>query len=204
MIRHRKLVPLPGGQRASSRSPRARSLRRLVIVAIVVGLLAAVTYLLTLAPDHYAASQAERLNGDTTVTVSGVARVVPGEGWIARPRVTDLVAWPPLPAVRDWRVLTGADTGVQLQSPDHGLRVELFADAAQASGESVTAWLGDAGGDVLEETLASGARLRHVDGEQTIHAVVQLGEQQMRVAAYAADGIDAYRPALQALLASVR
>lgn len=201
------------------RAPRARRWLTTTVVIVLCVLVAVVAYAVTFAPDHYATWRAERLSKGDTVAVSDGVTVTPGAGWVAQPRVTNLVEWPPLPPLRDWAVLTGAETGVNIVSPDHGLSIEL--SVRQDSEQRVDAWLGDieraddsetATGHVRIETLASGAELQHIDDVGELRAVVTLGETQVQVLARTAEPesaeassptIDDYRPALSVLLESL-
>lgn len=201
-------------------SHRRRWVRTTVVIALCL-LLAAAAYAVTFAPGHYAQSRAEQLDGVATADVGSGVQVVPGDGWVAQPRVTNLVEWPPMPPLRNVNVMMGAETGIELLSPDRGLSIELFAAAEPV--ESDADWLAnvasDAGSDqkptVLKETLASGAGLAHADAPGEIRAVVTLGDERVRVLARTApvddantrtgeaDPINAYRPALSALLESL-
>lgn len=209
------------------RAPRSRRWLTVTVVVVLLALVAAAAYAVTFAPDHYAKWQAERLSGDSAVEVGGGVQVVPEEGWVAQPRVTNLVEWPPLPPLRDWAVLTGAQTGVEVLSPDRGLSVEL--SHSTETDRSNSDWLNETPADdsastgpgadggsaarVKTETLASGAQISHVDANREIRAIVTIGETNVRVLARleagAAPGsgaahFDGYRPALSALLESVK
>lgn len=181
-----------------SRSGRRR--RRGIMVAIVLAscvVVAAATYAVTFAPDHYAQWRAEPIDGVATAEVGAGVQVLPGKGWLVQPRVTDLVELPLLPPLRNPNVILGANTGLQLVSPDGGLSIELFAGDASAQRDA--AWLADVadherevrGADaaqlppVLTETLASGAGLDHADAPGEIRAVVTVGETRVRVLARA-------------------
>lgn len=207
------------GEARTAPRPRRRTSIVLVLVGVLVCVLAAAAYAVTLAPAHYAQAQAEQADGRAAVEVGGGVQVVPDRGWVVQPRVAHLVELPPLPPLRDWTVLTGAETGVELLSPDRGLSIEL--SAAAESDESDAAWLAEGGiaeggaqrPTVLAETLASGASLSHVDAAGEIRAIVGAGDAKVRVLARtvpaheegtgATDPISVYRPALSALLESL-
>lgn len=208
-----------------------RPARRGTLVASVIAacaLLAAAVYAVSFAPDHYAQWRAEPFDGVATAEVGAGVRVLPGAEWIAQPRVTELVELPLLPPLRNPNVILGAETGLELVSPDRKLSVELVV--ADASARSDAAWLVDeAGGDTAAsdtgtdsdtaqqrplrtETLASGAELAHSDTPEEIRAVVTIGDTRVRVLARTTSGeasgseaapIAAYRPALSALLESL-
>ncbi|MBP1326747.1 hypothetical protein JOF28_001979 [Leucobacter exalbidus] len=180
-------------------APRTRRWLTVTVVTVSLVVVGAVAYLAVFAPDHYAQFHAERAAGSTQAVVGDGVTVTPGEGWVSQPRVTDLLNWSPLPPLRDWAVLTGAETGVQLRSPDHELTVELSIDHGE--GPRAALWLGD--GTVRTETLASGAQLQHVDGEHEMRAIVTLGAREVRVTAHTEGDLAAYRPALSALLESL-
>lgn len=199
---------------------RRRWVKTTVVIALCL-LLAAAVYAVTFAPGHFAQSRAERLDGVATADVGSGVQVVPGEGWVVQPRVTNMVEWPPLPPLHNVDVMLGAETGIELLSPDRGLSVELFAAAEPA--ESDADWLANVAQaesgakkpTVLKETLASGAGLSHADAPGEIRAVVTLGDERVRVLARTAPAgdagaskgeagpINAYRPALSALLESL-
>lgn len=214
MTRRTTPVPLPEGDLATTElraAPRSRRGVTITVVIVLLLLLAAAVYAVTYAPDHYAKWRAERLGAGATAEVGAGVAVVPGDGWVVQPRVTNLVEWPPLPPLRNWEVLTGTDTGIELLSPDRGLRVELFVDPEKPEAAMAR-----------NEVLASGATLSHADAAGEIHAVVDLGDARVRVIARTttaqppqagaqapkageptADPIDAYRPALSAILESL-
>ncbi|WP_449283013.1 hypothetical protein [Leucobacter sp.] len=205
-------------EQGSRRPGRARRWVTAVVLALLLLVVAAVAYAVTLGPEQYAKLQAETADGASPVEIGAAATVVPERDWVVQPLVRDLFEWPPLPPLKDWSVLLDEQTGVLLLSPDQGLRVEL--DVLQGSSDrAALAWLreesrvissdgavdGDQGEPVLRtETLASGLGVRHVDGPERIAAVVDTGAGLLTVRADAgSEPIDSYRPAISALLESL-
>lgn len=213
--------PRPQTEEPVPRRPgRARRWVTAVVLTLLLLVVAAVAYAVTLGPEQYARLQAETSDGASPVAVGETATVTPERDWVVQPLVRDLFEWPPLPPLKDWSVLLDEQTGVLLLSPDQRLRVEL--DVLQGSSErAALAWLreesrgidpggaggsSDAGGTapVRTETLASGFGLRHVDGPERLAAVIDTDDGVLTLRADAGgESIDPYRPAISALLESI-
>lgn len=157
------------------------------------------------------------------------ATAVPEPGWTVQPLVVEFqvpvlrdLPTPVLP--RDPRLLLGVEKGAEVRSPDGVLRVELAVTEAslddcldELDGVSGPGGSGGAGGvggvggsgseaegSVLRERLASGAELHHVDTEDGVRGVLDLGDARVIVTATADEvGIGDYRGGLSALLESV-
>lgn len=185
-----------------------------LVVVLLVAVVAAVTYLVTLAPEHFVRAQAERVTGNTTVSIGEPqeATVTPGAEWSVRPVVQPLFAG--LDLFTDPRVLLGDSPGVHVESPNGELAVELtpLGDGdADIFFEVETA----DGAHVITETLASGVQLRYANtgdgsGAGATGMVAVLSTPTSALVARvtldddAAHTLDEYRPDLSALFESVR
>ncbi|WP_449278468.1 hypothetical protein [Leucobacter sp. GX24907] len=204
-------------------------MKRLALI-IVLLLAAATVYAVTFAPGHFSNAHVETADGEESLplasTSSGLpeVHVVPERGWTVRPLVVDLqvpvlrdLPEPPLP--RDPRLLLGVEEGVTVGSPDGVLRIALRV--SEESLEDALTDLEDETGEItLREQLASGAELHHVDTNDGVRGVLDLGDARVIVTATATaagtvrgtatatntdtnTNIEDYRASLSALLESV-
>ena len=169
-----------------------------IALAILILVVLAAIYALTLGPHHSSNLQAEAADGtmphEIASASSGLDRVdvVPGEAWQVQPLVQQIpvpllrdLPRPPLP--NDPRVALGLHAGVLVTSPDGGLEVRLTVLPTGTDAERVAEQLfseyepsaseGAAGADgasssgdaaVLTETLASGAVIHHVSDDEML------------------------------------
>ena len=200
--------PLKRGTR-NFRGLRATILILLAVVIIGIG------YVVTLGPVHMAHLRAESSDGERALAIGERTQITPPAEWVSGPLVRDLIVWPPLPPLKDWSVLVGQEPGLLLNTPDQKLQVEVTL----VEKNEVAAFLSDvspdpdadAGADEaavapLDEVLASGLSVSHVEGPGEILAVVDTGSGFVGLRATPTGDADLtdYRPAVSQLLEAVR
>lgn len=164
-------------------------------VAVVMGI-ALIGYLLVWGPDHYSQATGSVADGSARFEVGGGATVTPEEGWRVERKVEDFIG-----PFKSWSVFF-EDTGLELVSPDRVLSVEV---AAVPGRDPVEVEAIRSNAEVITETLASGAEVRHVDTGTRIVAVVEgVGDGSVQVTARADGGdMTVYRPAVSSILESL-
>lgn len=185
-----------------------------LIIVLLIALMAAATYLVTFAPEHFVRAQAERASGSSAVSI-GVpqeATVTPAAEWCVRPVVEPLFSG--LALFKNPTVLLEDSSGVHVESPNGELAIEftpLGGGDADALFEAETA----DGARIVTETLDSGVQLRYAttaeDDDTQPAGMLAVFETStgVLVARVVLDGdsvysLDDYRPDLSALFESVR
>ena len=155
-------------------------------IGLAILVVIAAVYAFTFAPGHASNLRAESADGASSHHLTSAhdanfeVSVTPEAQWRVQPLVQkwqvpllkDLPK-PPLP--NDPRLVWGQHTGLLITSPDGAFAVELRAepDAAEANAELEGL---AAGTELLHETLASGAEVRHFSTDDAVHGVVELGD----------------------------
>lgn len=200
--------PLTRGTR-SFRGLRATLLTLLAVLIVGIG------YVVTLGPVHMAHLRAESSDGERALAIGERTQVTPPAEWVSEPLVRDLIVWPPLPPLKDWSVLVGQEPGLLLNTPDQKLQVEVTL----VEKSDVAAFLSDVTPDPdaeagteekavapLDEVLASGLSVSHVEGPAEILAVVDTGSGivGLRATVLGDANLTTYRPVVAQLLEAVR
>lgn len=171
----------------------ARRRRTMLAAGILSSLLTVGLLLLVLLPGIGTAGAAEAADGKRTVAIGDpkTATIVPGAGW----------------------EVTGADSDeLLLVSPDRGLTVRISPAPSGKPAEVLAAELGEGSGKIRTETLASKLVVAHVDSAKNVsaavgddrHAVLLGVELSEPDAKQAKRDLASYRPALVALVESIR
>ncbi|KKI22665.1 MULTISPECIES: hypothetical protein [unclassified Leucobacter] len=173
----------------------ARRRRTMLAAGILSSLLTVGLLLLVLLPGIGTAGAAEAADGKRTVAIGDpkTATIVPGAGW----------------------EVTGADSDeLLLVSPDRGLTVRISPAPSGKPAEVLAAELGEGSGSgkIRTETLASKLVVAHVDSAKNVsaavgddrHAVLLGVELSEPDAKQAKRDLASYRPALVALVESIR
>lgn len=191
-----------------------RGLRATLLILLAV-LIVGISYVVTLGPVHMAHLRAESSDGERALAIGERTQITPPAEWVSEPLVRDLIAWPPLPPLKDWSVLVGQEPGLLLKTPDQKLKVEVTL----VERSDVAAFLSDVAQDPdaeagteedavepLDEVLASGLSVSHVAGPAEILAVVDTGGGivGLRATTLGDANLTAYRPAIAQLLEAVR
>lgn len=148
------------------RQKRSRSwIGALVLVLLLIVMLVG-AYAVTLAPEHYAQAQAERVSGSEEIGIGdpAVATVVPADKWSTRPIVTPLIG--ELQFLKNPAVIFGVSPGVQLGSPDGMLTVSI-EPLGDTDAAALLASYERSDAPIQEEELSTGLSVSHVDTRST-------------------------------------
>ena len=191
-----------------------RGLRATLLILLAV-LIIGIGYVVTFGPVHMAQLRAESSDGERALAIGEHTQITPPAEWVSEPLVRDLIVWPPLPPLKDWSVLVGQEPGLLLHSPDQKLQVEVtLVDEGEVAtflsnltpDPDAEPGADEAAEPALDEVLASGLTVSHVEGPAEILAVVDTenGVVGLRASAIGDVDLTEYRPAISQLLEAVR